>query len=264
VRTPAARDDDSAAATAAARKKRALTSPSSSRSLVVLATRVRHASANERYVRSYLESLGLDAYELDVLAQTRPSAFRLSVAREIEPVVQALRSMGLTGSALAAVVARAPGVLARTPEAHALPLCAALRALLGSNGVGALVRYPPLAELDVEALEAAARALSGPGGDRRAVAAFLWARPAAFERLARALPPPAGGAGLFGLYSAHRRRAGESDAALEALRAATARAAAAAGGGGAAEADAFADVERALEALEALDGDAGGGASATR
>jgi hypothetical protein len=53
---------------------------------------IRHTSANESYVRRYLERhVGIDSFTLEYLSVVRPPLFRLSVARDIEPVVTWLR-----------------------------------------------------------------------------------------------------------------------------------------------------------------------------
>ncbi len=53
---------------------------------------LRHHSANEEYVRRYLERrLSMDTFTLEYLHVMRPAIFRLSVARDIEPVVSWLR-----------------------------------------------------------------------------------------------------------------------------------------------------------------------------
>ena len=55
---------------------------------------LRHHSANEEYVRRYLERhLSMDTFTLEYLHVMRPAIFRLSVARDIEPVVSWLRSV---------------------------------------------------------------------------------------------------------------------------------------------------------------------------
>ena len=79
---------------------------------------MRRQSANEAYVRRYLEgAVGLDSFTLEYLHLMRPAIFRLSVARDIEPAVAWLR---WGGTALGAHVggegvARArAAVLART------------------------------------------------------------------------------------------------------------------------------------------------------
>jgi hypothetical protein len=130
--------------------------------LVVLATRLRHMSANEVYVRHMLsEQVGISPRVLDAMA-VRPEhrfIFRLSVRHSIEPVVSYLRSQGLTGSALALVLTQAPQMLARDVDEHLIPLCTFLKTYLGSRAMGALVNYPAIGEVSPIALQAAATTL---------------------------------------------------------------------------------------------------------
>jgi hypothetical protein len=65
--------------------------PSVSR-MVMLVGSLRRLSANEAYVRRYLEArLGFDSFTLEYLLVSRPSLFRLSVARDIEPACSWMR-----------------------------------------------------------------------------------------------------------------------------------------------------------------------------
>lgn len=61
----------------------------------MLVSSMRHQSANEAYVRRYLEAaVGVDSFTLEYLHLMRPAIFRLSVARDIEPAVAWLRWVG--------------------------------------------------------------------------------------------------------------------------------------------------------------------------
>lgn len=157
--------------------------------LVVLATTLKTFTANEKYVRKVLVSrVGIDPVDLDVLALNHPEVFQLSVRHSIEPVTSFLRSQGITGSALASLVAWAPGVLSKDVENHLLPLCFFLREQLGNRGIGLLLRDPPLAESQVEKLRQATNLLHDVlGASRDDIADFLWRYPGAFRRLAETL-----------------------------------------------------------------------------
>lgn len=156
--------------------------------LVLLVTNLRRASANEIYVRRVLqEQVGVDPFDLDVLSLRRPEVFRLSVRHNIEPVTALLRSRGLTGSALARVIAQAPGVLFTSVEDDLLPLCEFLKEELGNRGMGALVRYPQLVETAPVTLRRGAAALKAAGAAQEDSALMLWAYPDLFVQVANAV-----------------------------------------------------------------------------
>lgn len=69
--------------------------------LVMLLSSMRHTSATTQYVSSYLQRQGIDSFTLEYLQITRPFVFRLSVARDIEPVLSWLRCVSQTGTNLA-------------------------------------------------------------------------------------------------------------------------------------------------------------------
>ena len=133
--------------------------------LVLLVTSLNRASANEIYVRRVLQQqLGIHPLELDLLSLHHPEVFRLSVRHSIEPVVGYLRSQGLTGSALVHVISRAPGILSSSVEEHVMPLCNFLKEILGSRGMGALVRYPQIVETSPVVLQNGFEILKNVGG----------------------------------------------------------------------------------------------------
>ena len=158
--------------------------------LVTLVTQLRHVSANEAYVSKVLqEQIGISPIELDILSFQNPEVFQLSVRQNIEPVVGFLRSQGLTGSALAHIIAQAPGVLSRSVEDDVMPLCNLLKEVVGaSKGVGVLLRCPRLlVEIergrDVEGARGVVGALGGRGATKEEIALFVWRYPDAFADL---------------------------------------------------------------------------------
>lgn len=210
--------------------------------LVLLVTTIRRASANEVYVRRVLqEQVGVDPFDLDLLSLRRPEVFRLSVRHNIEPVTSLLRSRGLTGSALARVVAQAPGVLFTSVEDDLLPLCEFLKEELGVRGMGALVRHPHLAEAPAAALRRGAAALRAAGAAREETALMLWSYPDMFIGVGNAVAAAAERGGSASAVAAgeappEEGPGAEGGVALDAVVAAlarvrTAKEAATAGGG---------------------------------
>jgi mTERF len=142
--------------------------------LVLLVTSLRRASANEIYVRRILQNeIGIHPLELDLLSLYHPEIFRLSVRHSIEPAIQFLRSQGLTGSALAQVISRAPGVLSSSVEEQVMPVCVFLNEKLGTQGMGALIRYPPIVEISPSVLRDGFEVLIGAGATQEECTFFL-------------------------------------------------------------------------------------------
>lgn len=156
--------------------------------LVLLVTNLRRASANEHYVRRVLQQqLGIEPLDLDLMSLHHPEVLMLSVRHCIEPVVGYLRSQGLSGSALAHVLARAPGVLGRSVEEEVMTLCNFLKANLGNKAMGLVVRYPELLEASHSEMAVASNSLRGAGATQEEVALMLWRYPELFMRLGESL-----------------------------------------------------------------------------
>ncbi|KAL4532201.1 hypothetical protein Ndes2526B_g08833 [Nannochloris sp. 'desiccata'] len=150
--------------------------------LVLLVTSLNRASANEIYVRRNLQQIGIHPLELDLLSLHHPDVFRVSVRHSIEPVIQYLRSQGLTGSALAQVISRAPGVLSSSVEDQIMPLCTFLKDRLGTRGMSALLRYPPIVEISPLVLQKGFEMMKGSGASDEECAFFLREFPELFAR----------------------------------------------------------------------------------
>lgn len=156
--------------------------------LVLLVTNLRRASANEHYVRRVLQQqLGIAPIDLDLMHLHHPEIFRLSVRHCIEPVVGYLRSQGLSGSALAHILARAPAVLGQSVEDEIMVLCNFLKDNLGNKAMGLVVRHPELLEASYSELAAASHGLRGAGATQEDVSLMLWRYPEMFLRLGEAL-----------------------------------------------------------------------------
>ncbi len=150
---------------------------------MLLVTSLNRASANEIYVRQVLQQqIGIHPLELDLLSLHHPQVFRLSVRHSIEPVIQYLRSQGLTGSALAHVISRAPGVLSSSVEEQIMPLCTFLNNKLGTQGMAALLRYPQIVEIAPKVLENGFKVLTRAGASEEECGFFLRKFPELFVR----------------------------------------------------------------------------------
>jgi hypothetical protein len=134
------------------------------------------------YVRRNLQKLGIHPLELDLLSLHHPDIFRISVRHSIEPVIQYLRSQGLTGSALAQVICRAPRVLSSSVEDQIVPLCTFLTDNLGTRGMGALLRYPPIIEISPFVLQKGFEIMISSGAHVEECAFFLREFPELFTR----------------------------------------------------------------------------------
>jgi len=165
--------------------------------LVLLVTSLNRASANEMYVRRNLQQIGIHPLELDLLSLHHPDVFRLSVRHSIEPVIQYLRSQGLTGSALAHVISRAPQVLSSSVEDQIMPLCTFLKDRLGPRGMGALLRYPHILETSPLVLQKGFEILECSGATTEECAFFLRKFPELFTRFSRVFEYSSGSQVMF-------------------------------------------------------------------
>ncbi|KAL4858362.1 hypothetical protein ACK3TF_001349 [Chlorella vulgaris] len=155
--------------------------------LVMLLSSMRHTSATTQYVSSYLQRQGIDSFTLEYLQITRPFVLRLSVARDIEPVLSWLRSVGCGGDKLVDLVRHAPGILSASVDDYLEPLAALVQEAGGRPQDVLGMCCPGIFEVPVGQLAAARLVLQHMGASEGAVSQLLLRAPDVYVQLTQAL-----------------------------------------------------------------------------
>lgn len=155
--------------------------------LLMLVATIRRASANEAYVASFLQRhAGFDSFTLEYLQVARPALFRLSVGRDIEPVICWLRSIGISGPQLVELVRHTPSVLSCSVDDQLEPLAAWI-ASMGGDPSAVLNAYPGLVAVPVASLKGTRHVLRQLGAPDSDIAMLLLRLPDVYEQLALVL-----------------------------------------------------------------------------
>ncbi|KAL4427909.1 hypothetical protein ABPG75_001998 [Micractinium tetrahymenae] len=155
--------------------------------LLMLVSTLRRASANEAYVASYLQRrAGFDSFTLEYLLVARPGLFRLSVGRDIEPVICWLKSIGISGLQLVELVRHTPAVLSCSVDDQLEPLSGFVTSM-GGDPSAVLQASPGLVVVPVASLKGTRHVLRQLGASDSDTAMLLLCLPDLYEQLALAL-----------------------------------------------------------------------------
>ncbi|KAL4442109.1 hypothetical protein ABPG77_011370 [Micractinium sp. CCAP 211/92] len=153
----------------------------------MLVSTIRRTGANEAYVASYLQRrAGFDSFTIEYLLVARPALFRLSVGRDIEPVICWLRSIGISGQRLVELVRHTPAILSLSVDDQLEPL-AGFIAPMGGDPSAVLQAYPGLVAVPVATLEGTRHVLRQLGTPDSDIAMLLLSLPDVYEQLALVL-----------------------------------------------------------------------------